>query len=109
MDSLLESAKTFIDVLQNCSSDKVANWKAEDLERAVNWAEYFKRVQSRMQKKATLVGKFDAQLKEIGLQAGMRFGNRELSSEFLGESLHYLLTVHCMANIATYIQLCSCY
>ena len=44
MDSLLASAKTFIDVLQNCSSDKVASWKAEDLERAVNWAEYFKRV-----------------------------------------------------------------
>lgn len=46
MDSLLESAKTYIEVLRNCSSDKVANWKAEDLERAVNWAEYFKRVSS---------------------------------------------------------------
>ena len=44
MDSLLESAKTYIDVLKSCSSDKVANWKSEDLERAVNWAEYFKRV-----------------------------------------------------------------
>ena len=46
-----------------------------------------------MQKKASLVGKFDAQLKEMGLQAGMRFGNRELTSEFLGESLPYLLMV----------------
>ena len=44
MDSLLESAKTYIDVLKCSSSDEVASWKIEDLERAVNWAEYFKRV-----------------------------------------------------------------
>ena len=48
----------------------------------------------------TLVRKFDVQLREIGSQIGMRFGRRELSSEFLGESLPYLLTVlfstHCI-------------
>ena len=44
MDSLLESASTYAEVLRNCSSVKVAEWKQEDLERAVNWAEYFKRV-----------------------------------------------------------------
>lgn len=46
MDSLLESAKTYLEVLQISKSDKVASWKIEDLERAVNWAEYFKRVSS---------------------------------------------------------------
>ena len=44
MDSLVESASTYAEVLRNCSSVKVAEWKQEDLERAVNWAEYFKRV-----------------------------------------------------------------
>ena len=44
MDSLLESATTYVEVLRNCSSPKVAHWKQEDLERAVNWAEYFQRV-----------------------------------------------------------------
>lgn len=62
-----------------------------------------------MQKKATLVGKFDAQLKEIGLQAGMRFGNRELSSEFLGESLPYLLTVrYIQPHTTVLLQRVSC-
>ena len=44
MESLLTNAATYVEVLSNCSSAKVAHWKQEDLQRAINWAEYFKRV-----------------------------------------------------------------
>ncbi|CAI8037081.1 hypothetical protein GBAR_LOCUS20744 [Geodia barretti] len=91
MDSLLESASTYAEVLRNCSSVKVAEWKQEDLERAVNWAEYFKRVNARLQKKPALVRKFDTQLKEISSQTGGRFAQKTLSTEFLGNSLDYLI------------------
>ena len=46
MDSLLENAGTYVNVLETCSSAEVARWKEEDLERAVNWAQYFKRVRA---------------------------------------------------------------
>ena len=44
MDSLAQNARTYVKVLQKCSSSDVARWKQEDLDRAVNWAQYFKRV-----------------------------------------------------------------
>ena len=115
MESLLESAKTYVDVLRSCNSDEVSSWKIDDLERAVNWAEYFKRVRStdnnvtyvpmqssipyvlqvqgRIRKNPALVRKFDADLKRIGYQARLRFGGQELTSEFLGSSSDYLFTV----------------
>lgn len=57
-------------------------------------------VQGRIQKNTPLVTQFDAQLKEMGSQFG-RFGRQELSSEFLGESLHYLLTVYRPISVYT--------
>lgn len=50
-------------------------------------------VQGRIQKKPALVRKFDAQLRKIGFQARLRFGEKELTSDFLGESTEYLFTV----------------
>ena len=50
-------------------------------------------VQGRIQKKPALVRKFDAQLREISCQARLRFGDKDLTSNFLGESKEYLFTV----------------
>lgn len=50
-------------------------------------------VYGRLQKKPTLVRKFDAQLKEMSLQTVGRFGQQALSAEFLGGSLDYLIGV----------------
>lgn len=60
-------------------------------------------VYGRLQKKPALVGKFDAQLKEISSQTVGRFGQQALSAEFLGGSLDYLIGVY-----KGYMCVCVC-
>lgn len=45
MDALCESAKTYAEILRNCSLPQVADWEIEDVKRAHQWAKYFHKVQ----------------------------------------------------------------
>lgn len=44
INQLVESVTQYADVLQQCSTAEVAQWKVEDLERAFNWVRYFQKV-----------------------------------------------------------------
>lgn len=44
IEQLMESVAQYADVLQQCSTDEVAHWQEEDLERAFNWVHYFQKV-----------------------------------------------------------------
>lgn len=44
MDSLLENAQRYSDILKRCNLPEIANWKVEDIERAFHWAGYFENV-----------------------------------------------------------------
>ena len=46
MDSPIENAQRYSDILKRCSLPEIANWKVEDIERAFHWADYFKNVSS---------------------------------------------------------------
>ena len=45
MESLLQSAQSYAQLLKRCRTEEVANWKPQDLERALHWTSYFKNVQ----------------------------------------------------------------
>lgn len=44
MDKLLENVHVYSDILRKCSTPEVANWKVEDLQRALSWMNHFVKV-----------------------------------------------------------------
>lgn len=106
MDKLYENAKTYAQILKNCSSSQVSEWKFKDVSRAFQWAEYFQKVrelshctpfiklpfsqvQGHIASKASVIRKLNAKLGEIGRELGVRFGEEELSYDFLSRSSTY--------------------
>lgn len=45
MDTLCDNARTYAQILKDCSLPQVADWKIEDVNRAFQWAEYFHKVE----------------------------------------------------------------
>lgn len=41
-----EDAKTYGEILRNCSLSEVSDWGTEDLQRAFQWSDYFDNVLS---------------------------------------------------------------
>lgn len=44
LETLFTNARTYSDILRKSSLPEVGNWKEEDLDRAVHWANFFKKV-----------------------------------------------------------------
>lgn len=39
-----ENAEVFVKILKDCGLPQVANWKPEDVKRALDWVQYFRKV-----------------------------------------------------------------
>lgn len=44
MEGMYENARTYAQVLKDCNLPEVADWKLEDVNRVIQWAEYFEKV-----------------------------------------------------------------
>lgn len=44
MESFMKELDNFVKIINSCFTDQVLNWKESDLQRVIDWADYFKKV-----------------------------------------------------------------
>jgi len=44
LSTVYENARVFMQILKDCASPQVSDWKSEDVKRALNWVQYFQKV-----------------------------------------------------------------
>ena len=120
MESLLQNAQLYAQLLKRCRTEEVANWKPQDLERALHWARYFKNVRSspcsheaimwahyslfslifiylqvyeKTKEKRSVRQRLDSHLSSLGAQMGISFGTERLCFEFMAQGVDYLIKV----------------
>ena len=53
MESFISKLDEFVIIIQSCFTSKVSEWKESDLQRVIDWADYFTKVKISYELKKT--------------------------------------------------------
>lgn len=78
MDSFMAELDDFIKIIYSCFTKQVSKWKESDLQRVIDWADYFKKACDRMQARQSLTHRVNKHLELVSTKCGYFYDGKPL-------------------------------
>lgn len=83
MESFMKELDDFVKIINSCFNKQVSKWKESDLQRVIDWADYFKKACDRMEGRRSLIQSVNKHTQHTCTKYGYLYEGRPIDWEVI--------------------------